>query len=263
MTVTYIDLDAAKAAKGTRMVSNGLVPSPWSEAAKGLFRIAKVPVVAVRRLLDVAAIDAWTGVDNSPVVLHDREPVRTHWAAITTLAARLGAGLGGPPLLPSAPAERSAAIGVLHEIAGEDGIGWNARLAMIDAGLTSNGSRGFPLVVAKYLGKRYGYSPERVAAARERVTSQLAYLAGELAAREAAGHGFFGGAAPSAIDVYLATFLTPVAAPITEAECPQLQPMLRQAFATSHEAFGALVPASLLAHRERMFDGYLPRPIDL
>src|SRR6185295_8316019 len=100
--------------------------------------------LAVRRMRDAAEITAWTGVDNVPVVFHNAEPARTHWAAITTLAARLA---GPDVLIPEETAARAETMGLLHEIAGEEGIGWNARLAMIDATLRSEGKRGFPLPI--------------------------------------------------------------------------------------------------------------------
>lgn len=257
MTFEYVDLETAKAARGTRMVTSALVPSPWSEAAKGCFHLARVPVLVVRRGLDTASIDAWTGIDNVPAVIHEREPVRSNWTPIVTLVDRLARSSNGPALLPLDPAARRTAIGVLHEIAGEEGIGWNGRLAMIDAAMTSNGERGFPLPIAKFLAKRYGYSPAAMSTARERIGGQLAFLAGLLRG------DYFGGETPDAIDVYAATFLTPVAAPITEADCPDMHATFRAAFVSAHEAFGALVPATLLAHRERMFTHHLPTPIRL
>lgn len=246
----FVDVETAKAAKGTRLIVNSLVPSPWSEAMKGVVALAKLPVVAVKRGMDTAAIDAWTGIDNAPAIIHFREPVRSNWAAIVGFVDRMA-----PGILPSGLAARADAMGTLDLIAGEGGIGWNARLAMIDASLA--GKPGFPEPIAKYLAKRYGYSPEAMVTARTRVVEQLAYLAGKLTG------DYFGGAAPNAIDVYSATFLTPVAAPITDAECPDIIPPLRAAFALAHAAFGSSVPATLLAHRERMFERHLPRPIRL
>src|SRR5688572_6689142 len=186
MTLEYVDLETAKAAKGTRVVLNALVPSPWSEALKGLLAIAGLPALAVRRAMDNTAIDAWTGVDNAPAVFHDREPIRSNWAAIVGLVDRLAPSRG---ILPAVPAERADVIGTLDAIAGEGGIGWNARLAMIDASLQSGGATGFPLQIAKYLGKRYGYSPEAIAAARTRMEAQVGFVASKLRG------DYFGGAA--------------------------------------------------------------------
>lgn len=249
MSLEYVDLETAKAARGTRLVCNALVPSPWSEAMKGLFVIAKLPALIVRRAMDTQAIDAWTGIDNVPALLHDREPIRSNWAAIVGFVARRA-----PGILPAELPARAAAIGTLEAIAGEGGIGWNARLAMIDAGLNQEGA-GFPPPIAKYLARRYGYAAEGMGEARARMAGQLELVAGRLAG------DYFGGAAPNAIDVYSATFLTPIAAPVSEAECPNMVPPLRAAFAHAHAVFGPTVPASLLAHRERMFTHHLARPI--
>jgi len=100
----FVDVSTARAAPGVRIVVSGLVPSPWSEATKGLFRLANVPVRAVRRMRDAAEVTAWTGVDNVPVVFHDAEPARTSWVAITALAARLA---GPDVVLPDDPAARA------------------------------------------------------------------------------------------------------------------------------------------------------------
>jgi glutathione S-transferase len=257
--IDHVDVATARSAPGVRIVVSGLVPSPWSEAAKGVFRIANVPVLAVRRGRDAAEITAWTGVDNVPVVFHGAEPARTGWAAITTLAARLA---GPDAVIPEDLAARVEAIGLLHEIAGEDGIGWNARLAMIDASITSEGKRGFPLPVGQYLARRYGYTPGAAARGRARIEGQLHALRDRLRAQLALGHAYLGGARVSALDVYLATFLTPLS-DITPDDCPQLEPVLRQAFGCAHEAFGALVPAELWAHRTLMFQRHLAWPITL
>jgi glutathione S-transferase len=258
-SLTYVDIATARDAPGARIVVSGLVPSPWSEAAKGLFRIADIPLLAVRRGRDAAEVTAWTGVDNVPVVLYDAEPARTHWAAITTLAARLA---GADVVIPEDLEARIQAMGLLNEIAGEGGIGWNSRLAMVDVSIQSEGQRGFPLRVAQYLARRYGYTPSAVAAARARIERQLHALRDLLRAQQALGHEYLGGPRVSALDVYLATFLTPLS-PIAPEDCPQLEPLLRQAFGCAHEAFGALVPAELSAHRTLVFQRHLGWPINL
>jgi glutathione S-transferase len=258
-SIEYVDVATARSAPGVRLVVSGLVPSPWSEAAKAVFRLGGIPVRAVRRMRDAEDITAWTGVDNVPVVLHDAEPARTGWAAITTLAARLA---GPDAVLPEDVAARSETMGLIHEIAGEDGLGWNARLAMIDATITSGGERGFPLPVGQFLARRYGYTPEAPARGRARAARQLEILRDRLRAQQALGHAYLGGARPSALDAYCATFLTPLSE-IPEADCPQLAPVLRRAFGCAHEALGALVPAELAAHRRLMFERHLAWPIAL
>ena len=241
----YVDLETAKAARGTRLVVNALVPSPWSEAMKGLLAIAELRAVAVRRGMDTTAIDAWTGIDNAPALVHDREPIRTNWSAIVGFVDRMAPGR----VLPDDIAARADVMGALDAIAGEGGIGWNARLAMIDASVTTDGASGFPPPIAKYLSKRYGYSPAAVATARTRIAAQLAFIESKL-------HGdYFGGATPNALDIYSATFLTPIAGPLPETT--QVIPPLRAAFASAHAAFGSLVSSRLLAHHARMFERHL------
>ena len=255
MTLTYVDLETARASEGTRIVTTALVPSPWSEATKGLFELAQLPAVVVGRTRDATEFTKWTGIDNVPVVLHGSEPVRSNWAAIVGLVARLAPAAA---IVPEDPAARAADVGILELIAGEQGVGWNGRLAMIDASLTSAGARGFPLPIAQSLAKRYGYTAADTASAlRERVGKQLRVLHDRLAGRD-----YFGGAKPNAVDVYSATFLTPLY-PIDDSVCPQMPAAIRPAFGAAAEAFGALVPEPLAAHRRRMFERHLSWPIRL
>jgi glutathione S-transferase len=221
--------------------------------------VANIPVLAVRRMREAADVTAWTGVDNVPVVFHDFEPARTNWAAITALAARLA----GPDILvPDQLSPRAETMGLLHEIAGEDGLGWNSRLAMIDASIRSNGERGFPSPVTHYLAKRYGYTPDAALRSRTRVSHQLDALRNRLLAQRALGHDYLGGARISALDIYLATFLTPLSA-IPETDCPKLEPAVRRAYGAAHEELGHLVPVELAAHRELVFERHLAWPIML
>jgi glutathione S-transferase len=240
-----------------RIVVSGLVPSPWSEATKGLFRIANVPVLAVRSTRGNPELPAWTGVDNVPVVMHGSEPARTSWAAITGLAARLA---GDDVVLPADPHARAEAMGLIELIAGEDGLGWNGRLAMIDVSLTTG--RGFSAPVAGYLAKRYGYTPDAGDARRRRVAAQLAVLRDHLADQQRRGHAYLGGARVSALDVYVATFVTPLT-PLPESACPGLAPPLRAAFETAHEQLGDLLPPELVAHRAMILERHLGWPIVL
>jgi glutathione S-transferase len=250
----FVDLETAKAARGVRIETSTVVPSPWSEAAKATFTIAKVPFVAVRAMPRDAAIYAWTKSHNVPVVFSDDEPPRTVWSQIVALADRLA---GPGRVLPAALDARVSTIGMLHEIAGEGGLGWNGRLFMIHASLTSNGERGFALPAAQYLAAKYGYAPDRIDQARSHAREVLAMLA----ARLGDAH-YFGGDHPDALVAYSATFLTPLTH-LTEQDCPNLRPELRAAFATAADALAADVPPSLLAHRKRMFDEHLPWPIEI
>ena len=55
----------------------GVVPSPWTEAAKGLFKVARIPVACVRSVRGDAAQASWTQAQNAPVVFHEDDQPRT------------------------------------------------------------------------------------------------------------------------------------------------------------------------------------------
>jgi glutathione S-transferase len=256
MTIEYTDVATARAAAGTRLVTSGLVPSPWSEAAKGLFVIGNLPVTIVAKTREnTEAVNAWTSIDNVPIVLHEAEPARTNWVAIVGLVARLAEP---DVILPRDPRGRAATMGMLELVAGEQGLGWLARLAMIQASFETKGERGFPLAVAGYLAKRYGHAIETSSAdLRAQVGERLDVLRAELGDRT-----YFGGERPSALDIYAATFLTPLSE-IDETACAQLIPPLRRAFASAREALQDLVAPELWAHRTRMFERHLAWPMRL
>jgi glutathione S-transferase len=253
----YVDLETARAARGLRMLAAASIPSPFTEAAKGLFRIKRLRHLIVRFKPRDPEQSAWTGTHNAPVVFHDDEPPRTGWAEIIVLAERLG----GAPLVPDEPARRAQLFGLLHEIAGEEGLTWSCRLMMIDAGLTTGGQRGFPLQVARYLAPKYGHREGCAPAARAAIDQRLAFF--EALAREAraAGRPYLLGDAVSALDVYLATSLTPLAG-ITQADCPAMVPQVLTAFQHLVEDMGPL-PAALREHRELMLQRHLGAPIEL
>jgi len=255
MSLEYVDLATGRERKeGTRIVTASAVASPWSEAAKGMFHIAQLPGVIVPRGPISPEVTAWlAGIDNIPVVLHNNEPPRTNWAAIVGLAARLAPNV----LVPDDPRERTKLMGLIELIAGEGGLGWTARLAMIHASFASNGERGFMLPVAKFLAQRYGFSRELTADQLvARVRSQLAILRDELRGP------YYGGDKISALDVYSATFLTPLTV-IDDSVCPQMIAPLRRAFDAARELLSGEVPEALFAHRSMMFERHLPWPIRL
>ena len=259
--LTFVDLEEARAARGARMLAASALPSPWTEGAKGIFHVKQLPLRCVRFRRGDAAQAAWSGARNVPAVLFDDEPGRTGWAEILSLAERLG---GAVPLVPAEPAARVRLFGLAHELAGEDGLGWNARLIMIHGSLASDGARSFPLAVARYLAAQYGYAPERFEPARRRVADTLALFDRLLADSRAARHGYLLGERLTALDIYLATFLTPLVG-VTVEECPAMAPQVRPAF----EYLGGIVgagadlPSALVEHRLKIYREHLRWPIVL
>ena len=198
---------------GLRMVVVGNVPSPWGEAAKGFLDIKGIEWVAVRLTYDSEQLKEWAGQRSGPVAVYENERPRSGWAEILLLAERLSAE---PWLLPADPFERALVFGLAHEICGEGGLGWSRRLQLVHAGL--NGSGGFSERVSKYLGKKYGYTPEAGAAAGFRVAELLRMLAERLKAQRRAGSRHYVGNSLTAVDVYSATF-TAMFSPLPPAQC--------------------------------------------
>ena len=149
----FVELEEARQASGLRLVIATNVPSPWSQAAMGLFDMKGLGYLAVRYRRSDEEIRRWTGARNVPVVLFDDEPPRTGWAEIVTLGERLG---GRMSLVPDDDDGRVRMFGLSHEILGEEGLGWNVRLLVTHASLTTDGRAGWPKPVAEYLAPRYG-----------------------------------------------------------------------------------------------------------
>jgi glutathione S-transferase len=251
--VRFVELEEARAASGLRLVVTAGVPSPWSEGAKGCFDVKRVDYLAVRLAPRDAAVRAWTGHDNAPVALYGDEPPRAGWAEILALAERLAPR---PALLPHEAQARVETLGVAHEILGENGLIWCARLLLIHAGLTTEGERGFSPNAARYLAGKYGYAPDRVGGARARVSSVIALLAGRLG-----GGPTFGADGPNAVDIYAAVAVG-VFHPLPEHLCPML-PAIRHAYETTDAELRAAIPPALLAHRDLMYERHLTLPVRL
>ncbi len=161
----FIDTAQAKQRPGLRLVTVGGVPSPWSESAKGIFHVKKIPFAGVRFSPADAELQAWTGCDNAPVALFEDEKPCSGWADILLLAERLRPE---PRLIPEDPEQRAWFFGLAHEICGEMGLGWSRRLHGIHESVDTETAVGFPLGIAKYLGPKYGYRPDNKAEAQRR-----------------------------------------------------------------------------------------------
>ena len=256
----FVELAAARQHPGLVLVVSALVPSPWSEAAKGIAHVKGLAAVCVRGRPRDAELEAWTHSHNVPVAMYPGEPPRTGWAEILMLAERLNPAL---PLVPSHPEQRLRAFGLAHEIAGEGGLGWCARLLIIDGSLRTEGAHGFPLRAAKYLARKYGHAPERVDAAQAKVHQVLAQLAAELERSQAAGHEYFLGDALSALDIYSAAFLSMLVG-VPEADCPTMPAEFRPIHSYLSEELGIEAPQSLIEHRAFMYSRQrLPWPLEV
>ena len=256
MQISYVSVEEAMALRGLRMVVVGRIPSPWSEAAKGILHVKRIPWTAVRLDYESAALKAWTGQRSAPVALFDDEPPRAGWAEILLLAERLAPT---PPLLPADATERALMFGYAHEICGVDGLGWTRRIQLVEAGLRGTG--GFAPKVAAYIGRKYGHSAQAGAAAPARVAQLLRMLATRLKAQHASGSRYYIGNGLTALDIYSATFLA-LLRPLPADACA-MDPATRAAFEFSDPVTDAALDDVLLAHRDMMYREHLALPLSL
>jgi glutathione S-transferase len=251
-TLKIVDFETAIASPGLRLVTAAFVPSPWSEAAKAIFTAKKLPFVVAKTLGSNPAFQGWGRATNVPVLLKDDEPPRTAWFDILMVAERLSRE---PALIPTSAEGRARHFGVAHEILGEDGLLWNARLLGVDVSIETNGAKSFPLQVAQRLAPLYGWSKGCATRAGERTRESLAFVDRELA--KSSGPYFFGDRM-TALDIYSATAFGALA-PLPDAHCPMM-PVLRATFENIGASVGPLPPA-LLAHRARMYEEHLEVPL--
>jgi glutathione S-transferase len=256
MPFEYVSVEEAIKRSGVRMVVVGDVPSPWGEAAKGILHIKGIEWVAVRLTYDSEPLKAWAGQRNAPVVIYENEHPRSGWAEILLLAERLAPS---PSLLPTDPADRALVFGLAHEICGEGGLGWSRRLQLVHAGLGNAG--GFSERVAKYLGKKYGYSPEAGVAAGPRVAGLLGMLIARLEAQRHAGSHYYVGNSLTAADVYSATFAA-MFEPLPPEQC-RMDSSTRAAFGARDTHTDAALAPILLEHRDMVYREYLELPLSL
>lgn len=253
-----VDLEEARRRSGLRLVTVAGVPSPWSEAAKGILYAKGIPFVGVRFAPGDAAVPEWTGVSNAPAAIYESEPARSGWAEILLLAERLAPELS---LIPADPHERALLFGYAHEICGEMGLGWCRRLVGIAASLERAGSGGFPRPVAEYLGTRYGYREGVGAQAQARVVSVLGLLSERLHAQRERGSGFYLGDALSALDIYSAAFLG-ILKPLPADVCP-MPDAIRAGFEARDPGTAAALDPILVEHRDRVYRDHLELPVTL
>lgn len=257
MPVEYVEFEEARHAKGLRMVVVPGIPSPWSEAAKGIFHVKRIAWKAVRLDARNEAMADWTKERSGPVALFDDEPPRAMWPQILFLAERLAPT---PPLLPADPLERARAFGIAHEICGEQGLVWARRLQGVDVGL-SGGAGGFPRPVAEYLAGKYGYRAAEGSTYPGRVIALLGMLARVLHEQRDRGSRFYVGDRLGAVDIYSATAMA-MFKPLPPEQCPMIE-MIRPVLEAMDEATARALDPILLEHRDFVYREYLELPLSL
>ncbi len=259
----YRPIEEAKRATGLRLALTGGVPAPWSESAKGLFRVRGVDYIAVMQHGGEAneELVSWTGYRNAPTALFNDEPPRVTALDMVNLAERLGSG---PSLVPAAIADRVQMFGLLNEIAGEGGFAWNARIVMFHGMARSQGA---DAVAGNPMFRDYRYTDDDVPEAPARMIAVLDALAARLHAQRAEGSSddvpyFFAGTL-SALDIYWACF-SQMLAPLPPAVNP-MPSFLRELWSVTARVLaeqGYEADPILFEHRDAIFPRHLQWPLD-
>jgi glutathione S-transferase len=256
MPTDYLSIALARERPGLRLLVLRKLPSPWSQAAKAIFRVKQLPHALVHRAKDddEGALEDWTGQSSYPVVMYESERPRSGWAEILLLAERLAPD---PPLIPRDEEERALCFGLCHELAGEMGLAWCRRLEMVAPGMQSDPPQPF----AVWMGGKYGYTPETAAVAHTRALEVLTLLRDRLVAQREAGSRFLIGDSLSALDLYWATFCN-IVSPLPPEQMPMPDAM-RPLFTATEPDLQGLVEGPLLEHRDFVYHEYLELPVQL
>ena len=252
----YVPIEEAKGMSGLRLVLTAIPGPPWTEAAKAVFHVKRIPYVPVAQqpMVTNDALLAWTGHENAPIAVYENEKARAGWAEILFLAERLAPE---PRLIPTAPEDRILMFGLAHEICGEDGLGWNRRHIMVTDAYQA---RGVSREIGDYLAVRYGYAEAAAKRAPGRVVEILRSISKQLRAQRERGRDFLIGDSLSALDLYWATFAV-LLQPMPPAECP-MPDFLRASYTVTEGPIKDALDPALLEHRDRIYRDYLALPID-
>jgi glutathione S-transferase len=251
----FVSIAEARVAPGLRMACLRGVPSPWTEAAKGIFHVKGLACQYAAQSKDEpdGAVAAWAGDPSIPVVAYEQEKLRTGWAEILLLAERLASE---PALIPAGASDRALMFGLAHEICGEMGFGWAYRLLMIQKSLGHSGELAFPANVGSYLAPRYGFNPAHTKIAKTRVVDVLTLLSQRIEGRR-----YLLGSALTAVDIYWAAFANLIM-PLPEAELPAAQ-MIRAAYTCDDADILGAVSTELRALQRRIYETHLELPVPL
>lgn len=253
--MNYINVADAITMPGLKLVLTAGSPGPWSEAAKAIFQIKGIKFIAVRQ--DAGGENAdllqWTGQTTAPVAVYNNEAPRCQSLDILFLAEQLNPS---PALIPHNAAQRATMFGLIREIIGEQGFGWQRRLLMLQplAQLPAMAE------VFDRLANKYGYSEAAAKQAESVCIDILALLAQQLLQQQRAGQPYFMGESLTALDIYWANFAT-MLQPLTAPDNPMPE-ALRHSYSSLPEKLKASYDPILLQHRDYMYQHHLTLPLD-
>lgn len=251
----YLAVEEARDRPGLKLVLTRGAPGPWGEAAKAILRhhgLSFLPV-AQEAMAENAALRAWTGHRNAPLLVTGAGVVLSGWHDILAFAERHG---HGPPLLPSGVSEEAAALGLSALIAGPGGLGWTLRAAILGLMLPADPEAQAGLAPpVREAAAAYGLTAQTLAAADGRLVRLLSHLDARL------GDGpYFAGERLSAPDIYWAAFSN-MLLPLPRAVNPMPEPLWSLYGNLPGPVRKAATPR-LLALRDRVFERHIGLPLD-
>ncbi len=254
-----LDIPAARAHEGLRLVLSVGAPGPWGEAIKGMLHVKKIPHVTVRQIPGEAnpELVEWTGVRNAPQLVCENDEPLHGWLDLIHFCEERAPS---PPLIPENLEDRAAMFGLIREIAGDQGFAWNRRYSLFQPVMAIETKEPNPAIEAvRLMAQSYGYSEKRANAAPGQVVEVLNHLDRRLEAQKAAGSVYFIADRLSALDIYWAVFAALIA-PLPEELCP-MPAYLRQSYGSVDSAVRDATSPALVRHRDFIYDEYLELPV--
>jgi len=254
----YIAVEQARNMSGLRVVLTPGVPGPWSEAAKGILHVKKLPYVKARQeiLGPNVALVQWSGQATAPVAASDDNPPRSTWIEQLFLFERLAPE---PRLIPRDFDERIVMFGLTNEICGENGFGWSKRNIMV-RDHTKPGMDAGVLDFFTKLGRKYGYTQQDGKNAPARCAEILTRLAARLEEQRKKGSKFLIGTGLTALDIYWACFAALIK-PLPDDQCP-MPSNFRELYTNTDPVVAAAAAPVLFAHRDFIYKNFLELPVD-
>ncbi|MDK1023616.1 MAG: hypothetical protein QGD92_05220 [Gammaproteobacteria bacterium] len=241
---------------GLRLMTIPQVPSPWSEAARGILYVKGLEFVRILEgQAEESLLQEWTGQTSKPVLVWNQERPATGWAEILHLAERLQPE---PRLIPNQRDDRISLFGLSHELCGEMGFGWCFRLLACSQGYAQKDSA-FPQVVIDMMANKYGWSPGMSAIAKIRFLEIMRSIDDRLTAQQSIGKSYLIGDALSALDIYWATFCALIH-PLPHDLCPMLD-FIRAAYQSGDEDINAALSQRLIDHQMFIYETHLQLPV--
>lgn len=256
----YVEVEQAVSMDGLRVVLSPGVPGPWTEAAKGILYVKKLPYTKVRQELggENLPLLRWSAQTTAPVFAYEDERPRSLWNDQLYQAERLAPN---PPLIPNDLDQRARMFGLANELCGENGLGWSRRLMMLHATLSNPDAPTVAKSGASFLGRKYGYSPGTAESAPKRVAEILRALSRQLDSQRKNANRFLIGDRLSALDIYWAAFAALVQ-PLPDELC-KMSPGFRRMYTCTDPAVIAEASPELLAHRDFIYHEFLELPVDM